>query len=159
MADALDNYIQELNFFADNMQETVTAIGVKNGRGIVKMQNDRLLNHGLDANENLIGGGVYSSVTINHKSNRGDTISHVTLKDTGDWHGNMFVSGTKELLIDNSDSSLTGELMNGGGQGSNPPYGKDIIGLTDEEEVFLAQNVIDPELQKEINKLTTFIEL
>ena len=158
MSKELDTYITELNNFADNLEVTVTTIGKKNELGIVKLQNDRLFK-GYDALNTLIGGGVYAKKTIAIKSARAMKTSVVTLNYEGDWYGNMFVSGTKELIIDNRDKSLTSELMNGGGEGSNPPYGEAIVGLTTDEEVFLAVEIIDPKLQKIINKQISFIEL
>lgn len=154
---ALDTYIQELNNFSNNLEETVVSIGKKNEVGIVKMQNDRLFSTGTDAKGNLIGN--YSPNTIARKRKKGQPVSHVTLKDSGGWYGNMFVTGNNELLLENKDASLTTDLMNGGGQFQNPAYGKDIIGLTDNETIGLVKTVIDPELQQIINKQTTFIEL
>jgi len=157
----LDSYIAELKFFAKHLQENVVNIGVKNERGIINTQNTRHKTRGLDAKGKTIGS--YSANTIARKNKKGQPSSFVTLEDTGNWHSDMFVGGTDELFIDNHNSSLTTELMNGGiGKGdekSNPPYGKDIIGLTDEETVFLTQKIIDPELQKIINKLPQTIDI
>ena len=153
----LDSYIAELKFFAKHLQENVVNIGVKNERGIIKIQNDRHTTRGLDAEGNTIGS--YSANTIARKKKKGQPTSFVTLEDTGNWHSDMFVHGTDELLIDNHNKSLTTDLMNGGGEESNPAYGKDIIGLTDDETVFLTEKIIDPEVQKIINKLPQTINI
>jgi len=156
---SLNQYIAELNFFADNLHNVVGDAGVKNADYIVNKQNTRLENKGTDAKESPIGS--YSSVTVSFKKSKGDRYDHVTLKDEGNWYNSMFVEnrGTQGLIIDSSDTSLTGKLMNGGGERENPAYGKDIIGLTEPETNDLVIEKIDPEIQKTINKLPQTIDI
>ena len=155
---SLDAYITELTNFKNDLPKTVVKIGVRNEQHIVRLQNERHKNDGLDANGNLIGGGIYAQRTIRDKIDKDQTISHVTLEDTGAWHSDMFVSGKDMLEINNRNASLTSTLISGGGKGENPPYLKDIIGLTERETVYVAEYIIEPDIQKEIDKLPNVID-
>ena len=101
---------------------------------IVKMQQDRIF-----AGE-LVGGGPivpeYSMLTKVYKAIKQQPYDHVTLKDTGSFHANIFAAqfGDKLLIDSNDDKSV--ELQE--------YYGEDIFGLTKENK---------EEIQPEANKL------
>jgi hypothetical protein len=160
---SLDSYIAELTFFSDNLHNIVGDAGVKHADEIIVTQNLRLHNAGKDSKNNLIGN--YSNLYIeSNKKPKGHRYDHVTLSDDGGWYSNMFVDnrGTKGLFIDNKDTVLTNKLMNGGGgiwPDANPPYGQNIVGLTEPETDGLVAKVIEPELQKIINKLPGIIDI
>jgi len=154
MADALDTYIGQLNTLADNLDSIVSTTIEKNGNLVVGMVKKRLIGSGKDADDKLIGGGQYSAVTIADKNrfsgNEGIT-SHFTLFHFGDFHDGMFVQQVgKNALITSSDQK-TNLLIS--------EYGEAILGLNDEETEVVAEQIIDPELQKIINKQISFIEL
>ena len=148
---SLDAYITELTFIKDNLPSMVVDIGVKHSQEIIQKQNDRLFNSGLDAKNSSIG--VYSEYTKKIKDKAGQPTDHVTLKDSGTWYDDMYIHGNDMLEIDNRDASLTGELINGGGEFKNPAYGKDIVGLTEKETLDVATKIIEPDIQKILDKL------
>ena len=148
---SLDAYITELTFIKDNLPSMVVEIGVKNSQEIIDMQNNRHINSGLDAKGSSIG--IYSQYTIKQKEKLGQPTEYVTLEDTGTWHDDMYIHGNDMLEIDNNNPSLTSTLINGGGEFQNPPYGKDIVGLTDKETVDVTTKIIEPNIQKMLDKL------
>ncbi len=146
---SLDALINGLEAVADTLQLTTSMILVKNEDEIKQVLQYRLMNSGEDANGNLIGGGQYSPVTIRHKLFTNQETGHFTLFDEGNFHKGMFVKlvkdlaliGSKELHNDNPKGSLTDR------------YGEAILGLTEDETDQVIKLWVDPELQKEINKM------
>tara|TARA_R110002012_G_scaffold2215_3_gene10565 strand:- start:2287 stop:2742 length:456 start_codon:yes stop_codon:yes gene_type:complete len=143
---SLDALISSLNTVANSLQKTTSVILKKQERFIVRVLQRRLLEKGTDANDKLIGGGQYAEATIRHKLFTGQTTSHFTLFDTGDFHKAMRVDLVGDMALITSGDSKTSELMF--------RYGEDILGLTEEETDEAIRLFVDPLLQKEINSIT-----
>ena len=151
MSKELDTYITELNNFADTLPKIVNGIVVRHQFEVTDMIKIRLEGSGVDAKGGLIGGGQYSFTTLFHKEKKGAITSHFTLLDTGAFYQGMFIASQGETLLVSSRDSKTSMLES--------DYGEAILGLNEQETEVVAKQIIDPELQKIINKQTTFIEL
>jgi hypothetical protein len=151
----LDTYIKRLETLSNEVPALVNGF-VKREKGVllssVKL---RLWNYGKDGDGNLIGGGRYAQSTIERKKNSPySRTSHVTLRDTGKWYGNLYVvyhNGT--LLLENKDRSLTSKLVDGDGKRFRG-YGSAIMDFTQDEIDYIVNSIIDNltnYLQKEFN--------
>ena len=86
----------------------------------------------------------YTTYTKKLKKAAGQITSHVTLKDTGDFHDSIFIQyGNDDFEIAASDSK-TSKLIT--------KYGAAILGLTEDNTDRTAQ-IIEPDLKELINKL------
>ena len=150
---SLNQYIAELNFFADNLHNIVIESGVKSSGAILSTLKQRLFNKGTDANNSLIGGGAYSKNYKEYKRGKGRRTSFVNLRMEGDYYDSMFVEarGTKGLFIDATDwkKSILAEQYSSW----------ELLGLTEDETENLVAFRIDPEIQKTINKLPQTIDI
>lgn len=86
----------------------------------------------------------YSPVTIEIKEAKGQPTNRVTLRDEGDFESSFFLEvGTKQFEIKASDWK-TEELIK--------KYGRQILGLTDENIAILIRQYIYPDLMNEAKK-------
>lgn len=86
----------------------------------------------------------YSPVTIEIKAAKGQPTNRVTLRDEGDFESSFFLEvGTKQFEIKASDWK-TEELIK--------KYGRQILGLTDENIAILIWQYIYPDLMNEAKK-------
>jgi hypothetical protein len=86
----------------------------------------------------------YSPVTIEIKEAKGQPTNRVTLMDEGDFESSFFLEvGTKQFEIKASDWK-TEELIK--------KYGRQILGLTDENIAILIWQYIYPDLMNEAKK-------
>lgn len=86
----------------------------------------------------------YSPVTIEIKEAKGQPTNRVTLRDEGDFESSFFLEvGTKQFEIKASDWK-TEELIK--------KYGRQILGLTDENIAILIWQYIYPDLMNEAKK-------
>lgn len=86
----------------------------------------------------------YSPVTIQIKEAKGQPTNRVTLRDEGDFESSFFLEvGTKQFEIKASDWK-TEELIK--------KYGRQILGLTDENIAILIWQYIYPDLMNEAKK-------
>lgn len=86
----------------------------------------------------------YSPVTIAIKEAKGQPTNRVTLRDEGDFESSFFLEvGTKQFEIKASDWK-TEELIK--------KYGRQILGLTDENIAILIWQYIYPDLMNEAKK-------
>jgi hypothetical protein len=101
---------------------------------------------GVDSEGNTIGSGFYAPSTIDYKLfGGGDSrIDHITLKDTGKFYDSFKVKpnkkGFKIVANPNKDDDNLFEI-----------YGKEIVGLTDENEKLLLA-FIEKDFEKELEK-------
>lgn len=91
-----------------------------------------------------IGLGGYSDFTKNIKSNKGQRIDHITLKDTGEFYKSFKVTPSKKGFVINAnpfkdDSNLFDD------------FGVEIVGLT-KGNVKLLLDFIEPMFSKEFEK-------
>jgi hypothetical protein len=74
---------------------------------------------------------------------------HFTLFDQGDFHKGMFVRLKDSFALIDSKDSKKGDLVS--------RYGEAILGLSERETQQVVNVWVDPELQKEINKIKDVI--
>ena len=89
--------------------------------------------------EFAIGGNVYSTRTIIYKSDKGQPIDRVTLKDDGDFYQGFILKVTNSGITITSTDSKTGKLVK--------VWGRDIFGLNKENMNELIEEMIKPELK------------
>ena len=151
----LDSYIAELTNFQNNLEKIINVIVLNKQNEVVDIVKARLIGSGKDAKLKLIGGGIYKPFTISDKkasgSGTGKITSHFTLFHDGGFHRGMFVQESGDFLFISSTDAKTNLLIG--------EYGEDILGLTEPETKFVTDQIIDPELQKIINKLPQTIDI
>lgn len=105
-------------------------------------QTSQLYNLGIDSEGNSLG--EYSPYTIQFKVDKGQRFDHITLKDTGDFYETFKVKPNKkgfELVANpNKDDDNLFEI-----------YGKEIVGLTDENQKLLIA-FVEEDFNKEFEK-------
>jgi hypothetical protein len=91
---------------------------------------EQLFERGINAEgEEIIRYAPYSEVTIEIKRAQGQPVDRVTLRDTGDFHSEFFLTRLADgVLIDSADEKTT-DLQR--------QYGQSILGLTDENIQYL----------------------
>lgn len=142
----IDNYIKSLTEIADNMDQVVRTIVLKNEGQLLKTVKLRLFQKSLDANLKSLG--KYSSFTKARKKAKGQISNRVTLRDTGAWYRSMFIDfKNSEIIVDATDIK-TGPLTD--------IYGDAILGLADFEKEHFVDSILDPEIDKIINNLDGF---
>lgn len=87
---------------------------------------------------------AYRPLTISIKRAKGQPTDRVTLKDTGDFYGDFFVNFGAEYLAIGSNDEKALKLER--------KYGKDIYGLTEENQDELAE-MVKPELRNDLMKM------
>jgi len=118
---------------------------------ILRNTKTRLHGRGLDGDLNKIGD--YSDTTVGIKKSKGQQHGFVTLFDSGLWSSNLFLEWDKsELFLSNKMGNLTQKLIEGGGQGQNPPYGDSIMEL-DEQAQFWVDLISEEWVRKRLEKL------
>jgi len=142
----INSYIKGLNNLKDNLSNiAIEAVEKKKGKlvGDLKL---RLYRKGIS------GSGLpikpeYDWKTIHIKKQSGQITSHVTLRDSGDLYKSLkLVSHKKKSetdVISNLPYAL--ELID--------KYGGSIFDFTKQEVEIIIQSIIDPAIQKELNKL------
>lgn len=107
---------------------------------------DQLYNKGIDAKGDSLG--EYSLSTIDGTSNfegkkqKGQRFDHITLNDTGDFYNSFIFKNNKDNFEIEADTLKEGtDLIDN--------FGKDILGITDENKSKLAGWLIEP-IQKNI---------
>jgi hypothetical protein len=104
---------------------------------------EQLYEDGIDSKGKDLG--LYSDFTIEIKILKNDRFDHVTLKDTGDFYNSFRVTADRgEITISADDSSKYDAPL-------SSFYGKDIIGLTD-ENLQIVIDLIRP-------RIITYVEL
>lgn len=142
----IDTYLVELNNLSKNLPKIVADIVARNEGKMLNMLKMRLWNTGRDASGSLIT-PAYTETTVDWKQQAGQRTSHVTLRDSGDFYKSMFIKVIGNELIVGATDPKTTQLIS--------KYGVDILGLTKQEQEILIYSIIEPEIEKEIQKLPT----
>lgn len=87
----------------------------------------------------------YRPLTIEYKRAKGQPYNRVTLRDTGDFHASFYVEATADKFEIKASDSKTPDLVK--------KYGKQILGLTDENKNELTWEYIYPDLIEKRNLL------
>jgi len=90
---------------------------------------DQLYEDGIDSLSETLGD--YSSYTVARKSMKGQKTSNITLKDTGDFYKSFKVKVTATGFIIKADDSSKYDIP------LTESFGLDILGLTEENKLFL----------------------
>lgn len=105
---------------------------------------DQLYRRGITATGEAVSPS-YTARTISIKKSKGQITSHVTLRDTGDFHRSFYIKiGSRSAKIDAGDRK-TKELKE--------KY-DGIFGLTQENLLFVNNRYVRPELLKKLKMLT-----
>lgn len=107
---------------------------------------DQLYDKGIDSTGDSLG--EYSTATIEGtvnfegKKQKGQRFDHITLKDTGEFYDSFIFKNNKDNFEIEADTLKEGtDLIDN--------FGKDILGLTDENKTKLGQWLVEP-MQKSI---------
>jgi len=87
----------------------------------------------------------YAQSTISIKQKKGQPTDRVTLKDTGDYYESIIVDAQATQLIIRSNITYAVFLAN--------RYGSDVLGLTVENLTNIVNQLIVPQLDKNINNI------
>lgn len=145
----LENYIASLKGLKSNIPKKVDEIIIKNKQFIVGMLKQRLYIYGTDGNYDLIG--QYAKNTLAIKKANNQKTDFITLRDTGRFYAGMYLDvSNNEYSIDSTDRK-TALLVD--------VYGSAILELTYKQQTDIIQNIIEPELQKYLDELTSEISI
>lgn len=141
----LDDLIQKLKRFEDTLFEAIEQ-AVKDNAAIIEEYNteDQLFEQGIDRTGSLIVPG-YSPITIQIKRGKGQTTSHVTLRDTGAFHRSFSIQYLSDGFQIVASDWKTTDLMRA--------YGSEILGLSDDNFRDFAVNYVAPEIIKMFRNL------
>jgi hypothetical protein len=90
--------------------------------------------------------GDYSPLTIMFKKMKGQRYDHITLKDTGEFYNSWVVRVTvNDITIDANDQKEDTALFE--------VYGVDVIGLTEENLVYIKEMILENYIKYLLNEL------
>lgn len=116
----------------------------ENAHVVEDLQTDQL-NAGMDSEGNPIG-PPYRPLTVTLKKAKGQPYDRVTLKDEGDFHAGLFLSGgAKNQFAIGSSDPKTGKLQ--------AKYGDEILGLNEASQHRLIDDLLRPEIGTEALKV------
>jgi hypothetical protein len=99
-------------------------------------------------------GNYYADYTIDIKDYLGQTFSHVTLKDSGDFYNSMrYVMIELGFEVEASFMKKNGHMQKNftNQYGSQAEFEADVLSLSDNEIEFMMQNFINPKFERELN--------
>lgn len=139
MIPEIETLIKNIKEFQVKTDETLLDLVKKEEKFVISLNVDDQLFQGKDANGDEVG-PPYTAFTVRLKRKKGQPFDRVTTRDTGDFHKSFFLKfGPSHFEIDATDSKK-GQLIR--------KYGKDIIGLTDENIDFVAAAIEDDFIDK-----------
>lgn len=136
-----DDKIRALRYFVDtNLNATIRDTVEDNEFEIAQMNaNEQLYGLGIDRNGIDIYEQIpYAQFTIEIKTAKNQPTDRVTLRDTGDFHRNFYVSANETSFEISSTDEKTEDILR--------KYGDSIFGLTDENLNELIHDKIKPEI-------------
>lgn len=146
----LTKYINSLENLESILVEKAKQAVLKKQGFILGTVKSRLFNKGVDGDNKEITPS-YKNQTIEIKKSKNQRVSHVTLRDTGEFYNSLFINTkTNDIFLDSSDDKADYLKMK---------YGKSIMDLTEQEQLIIIDTIIEPFLVKEIKKLDLNIDL
>lgn len=139
----LSQYIRNLDVLENDLHEVINSILKKNQGKILSMIKLRLYRRGIDGSGNKIT-PFYADETVFRKKAKGQTKSHVTLRDKGNFYKGMYLTYSKGIITIYSKDFKTPFL--------EEKYGSNILALTKQEQEIIVDTMIEPGIFKEINK-------
>ena len=148
MTKEIKNLIAELEKVQQVIPELAGAIIQDNSHVLEDLQTDQL-NQGITSEGNQIKPS-YSPFTVQIKKAKGQPFDRVTLKDTGDFHRNMFLAGgQKNTLFQIGNRDEKAKKIEG-------KYGPEIFGLTEQSLNVVVNDLLRPEM---LQKLRAYMNL
>lgn len=105
----------------------------------------QLYDHGMDGNNDRLPG--YSRFTIRMKIRKGDPYDRTTLKDKGNFHDSIEVTGTPYYILISSNDSKAKKLVK--------RYGEDILRISIQHFSIFFNEYYIPNLKKYVNNKFT----
>lgn len=139
----IDNLRQRVTEFNDLLQSgrLIQSIILENEYVITDMNSeDQLYEQGINRlGVNIMDYAPYSPLTIEIKKEKGQPYNRVTLRDEGDFEQSFYVeSDTQQFTIKAADWKTEDLIQR---------YGRQILGLTEENKIILIWEYIYPELK------------
>lgn len=128
-----DSKVQALEKFIQNRDTNVINSVVPYQVSIVQANKDRLFKLGEYASGGMIK-PQYKPLTIRLKRQKGQPTDRVTLKDTGDFHGSIYVRFELDRFIVMADDPKTTKIMRKYGKGT-------ILGMSEKDLADLLEKV------------------
>ena len=141
---SLDAYLSDLRNLESNLEKEINAIIDEKQGFLVGLIKNRLFQKGIDAKGKKILPD-YKPSTIKRKKEDHQRTSHVTLRDKGDFYAGIFVEFKNWVITSDSLDGKTDSLIS--------KYGTDILGFTQEEQDQIVFSIIEPRIEKILNKL------
>lgn len=141
---SIDEYLISLKNLELSLSDEISKV-VKQKQGfLVGLIKNRLYQKGVDAFGKQIL-PTYSKSTIEEKKLKNQRVSHVTLRDEGDFYNSIFVE-VKDFILKvwATDEKTEGLIFK---------YGPGILGFTKEEQDIIILSIIEPHIEKIISKL------
>jgi len=146
----LDQYIIALERFISSFPKKVDEIILNNEQYFISKIQDRLYDEGKDGNGQSLG--TYSLFYENYKRDIGAVYDHVTLFNTGSFYGEMFMSvfnGVVDVFSKDEKTPAILEMFTG----------FDVFGFTEQEQEFLYEKIIKPDILELIITLPSTIKI
>lgn len=139
----IDNLRQRVTEFNELLQSgrLIQSIILENEYVITDMNSeDQLYEQGINRlGVNIMDYAPYSPLTIEIKKEKGQPYNRVTLRDEGDFEQSFYVeAGTQQFTIKAADWKTEDLIQR---------YGRQILGLTEENKIILIWAYIYPELK------------
>lgn len=139
----IDNLRQRVTEFNELLQSgrLIQSIILENEYVITDMNSeDQLYEHGVNRlGVNIMDYAPYSPLTIEIKKEKGQPYNRVTLRDEGDFEQSFYVEADKQQFTIKAEDWKTEDLIQ--------RYGRQILGLTEENKIILIWAYIYPELK------------
>ena len=143
MSITVDDMIKKLQKAKEDIPNMVEKIVLSNSQKVIELNRSvQLYQKGVDSYGNKLK--PYRPNTIILKKERNQISKHTTLKDTGMFYNGFKVIMNANYLYITSSDEKTDMLME--------KYGKNILGLTKDNEITLYDEIITPELCEFLNK-------
>lgn len=143
----LKRYIRKLKNFEKNIYKVIADTVKENEAIVVEMNSeDQLFDRGVDSNNiSIMSYQPYHQITMNIKKQKGQITSRVTLRDSADFHYSFYIEFKPESFEIKASDKKTAELQF--------KYGKQILGLTNENFIDLALSYALPALIQKLQEL------
>lgn len=151
--DDTNRLLERVTWLKDNINKMLNDVLLQLVKEILELNKSQLYDKGvITTGVRIDSFHPYTALTISLKKQKGQKVSNVTLKDTGDFYSNFFVNFKPESFTIGSDDPKTGKLTS---EDKKIGFGKQIFGLTDESIDFLRKLVYEklmPELYAQIGQ-------
>jgi len=152
MIEDIDRLMERVTWLRDNINLVMTDVLKEYIKEILELNTQKQL-----YSQGVITTGIkietfhpYTPLTIKLKSEKGQKISNVTLKDTGEFYANFFINFKEDSFSIGSDDPKAEKLTS---NNFRIGFGKEIYGLTDESIEIIRKLVYDKLMEKLYGKI------